>query len=592
MAGEVPAVGRVAADGEGGQLLAVEQPRLAGVADADGGQERVGRLHVAGGGAEVIDVGVRADVPVGLIGAAHPRCGDGGRCAEVQGQVAVRELHGRERWHRDALGADGGRETTQRLVGELHGRCGGAGGVQGHLDRRELGRRRGDRTAGLTVPVASPAPGPQGHEQCPGQQDSPAGQTGKDPGCVEDRVVGLIHTVVDLIGLVDTGGRRRRLLGLRRRDVGCSRLGHRGDRGLLDHRRLHLGRRVDGLLVLGAGLGLDLARLLVVGAGDGELPADVDDVRVGQLSSAGLGDTRGGLVDLGPPVGVAELLLGDPAEGVAGLHAVRVRGGVVGLRGGQLEHPSRLEKARLATDEVAVELGDLLVPGSVAEVVFGDGPQALSRLHGVVDGLGALTLLLGLDLDVLLGGRVVRRLVDAGGGVPNCRWRRGRRGDRGGLRGNGGGDEEQGGQADEAAGGGLRSTQAGQVRCLDPAEPCDGLDDEAERHEGPCGPADHLEQAEDQRAVVGGEEGVLDALQGRGLVGDRIGADGQEQDWQPDEDAEHGDRGGEAGESLAQVGAGGRGHRSMPPSARMSRADASPVTCMVSRPMIPRNLLS
>src|SRR3546814_5959721 len=52
VAGEVPAVGGVAADGEGGQLLAVEQPRLAGVAHPDGGQERVGRLDVAGVGAE------------------------------------------------------------------------------------------------------------------------------------------------------------------------------------------------------------------------------------------------------------------------------------------------------------------------------------------------------------------------------------------------------------------------------------------------------------------------------------------------------------------------------------------------------------
>ena len=40
------------------------------------------------------------------------------------------------------------------------------------------------------------------------------------------------------------------------------------------------------------------------------------------------------------------------------------------------------------------------------------------------------------------------------------------------------------------------------------------------------------------------------------------------------------------------VGERGGVHRSMPPSARMSRADASPVTGIEFRPMIPRNLRS
>src|SRR5690606_19389478 len=135
----------------------------------------------------------------------------------------------------------------------------------------------------------------------------------------EDRVVGVVD-------LVDVGSRRRRLLGLGRCVVRHGRLGHLGlrdDRGLFlgrwVDRRVLLGRWVDRLLVFVAGWCL--------GSGDVELPADVDDVGVGQLGSAGLGDAGGGLVDLGPAVGVAELLLGDLAEGVAGLYAVLMRGG-------------------------------------------------------------------------------------------------------------------------------------------------------------------------------------------------------------------------------------------------------------------------
>jgi hypothetical protein len=445
----------------------------------------------------------------------------------VQGQLAVPELHGSERRHRGALRADGGREAAQRLVRELHGRrCRGTGGVQGHLDRRELRRRRGDRAAGRPVPVAGAAAGPQGHEQRPGQQDAPAGQTGEDPRRVEDRVV----SVVDL---VDVGGRRRRLLGLGRR-VGHGRLGYLGHLRLVGDRRLLLGRRVDGPLVLGAGgrLGLDVARLLVpgvvvttplLGAGDVELPADVDDVGVGQLGPAGLGDAGGGLVDLGPAVGVAELLLGDLAEGVGGLHRVVVRRCPAGERG-QLEYPTGLEEARLRAEEVAVEFDELLVAGTVAEVVLGDRPQALPRLHSVVDGL-ALALLLRLDLDVLLGGCLVG---GTGVDMSHRHRRRGGRGDRGWLGGDGRGDEQQSGEADEAACCGLRPAKARQLGRLDLAEPCDGLHDQAQRHEGPRDPADHLEQAEDEGAVVGRHERGLDAVQGRDVVRDWAGTDREE----------------------------------------------------------------
>ena len=187
VAGEVAAVGGVAADGQRGELLAVQQPGLACVAHADGGQQRVGRLDVAGVGAELLDRGVRADMPVGLVGAAHPGRRDGGRRAQVQRQLAFRELHGRERRHRVALRAGRGREAPQGLVGELHGgHRGGARHVQGHLHRRQLGRRGSDRAAGRPVAEPGPPTRPQRHQQRPGQQDAPAGETGEDPRRVED----------------------------------------------------------------------------------------------------------------------------------------------------------------------------------------------------------------------------------------------------------------------------------------------------------------------------------------------------------------------------------------------------------------------
>ncbi len=426
VAGEVAAVGGVAADGQRGQLLAVQQPGLAGVAHADGGQQRVGRLDVAGVGAEVLHRGVRADVPVGLVGAAHPGTRDGGRGAQVQRQLALPELDGRQRRHRGALGSDRGRETPQGLVGELHsgGRC-GTGRVQRHLHRRQLGRRGGDRSTRRPVPVGGAPTGPQSHQQCPGQQHAPAGETGEDPGRLEDRVVGVVD-------VVDVGGRRRRLLGLRE-------LGRGGLRGLgLGDRRSLLGRRVGRLLLglgLGGGLGLVLARLRLLlpvvvtgrclGSGDVELPADVDHVGVGEVGAAGLGDASGGVVDLRPPVGVAELVVGDVAECVVGLHGVGVRRRSTG-RGRQLEHPAGHEEAGPGAQEVAVEFGDLLVARAVTEVVLSDRPQALPRLDRVID---RRPLLLRLDLHPVLDGR----LVD-GPGLGMAHRRRRGRGGRAGVR--------------------------------------------------------------------------------------------------------------------------------------------------------------
>ena len=187
----------------------------------------------------------------------------------------------------------------------------------------------------------------------------------------------------------------------------------------------------------------------------------------------------------------------------------------------------------------------------------------------------------------VLGGH----LVDGPGLDMTHRRRRGRGGRAGvgGLPNDRRCDEQQGSESDQSVGRGLRAAKTRELGRLDPAEPGDGLHHQAEGHEGPRGPADHLEQAQDQGAVVGCEECVLDALPARRLVGDRVGSDREEEGRQADDDAEDGDRGEEPGQPLAQ---GGRSHRSMPPWARMSRADASPETLIESSPMIPRNLLS
>ena len=164
VAGEVAAVGGVAADGERGELLAVEQPGLPGVAHADGGQERVGRLDVAGVGAELVDGGVRADVPVGLVGAAHPGRRDGGRRAQVQRELAVaraRRPRAAASWcparRRRPRGGAAPRRRTPRWPPRRHR---SRSGSSRPARAREAGRRSRGRAAGSGSRRAGGTAGP------------------------------------------------------------------------------------------------------------------------------------------------------------------------------------------------------------------------------------------------------------------------------------------------------------------------------------------------------------------------------------------------------------------------------------------------
>ena len=59
---------------------------------------------------------------------------------------------------------------------------------------------------------------------------------------------------------------------------------------------------------------------------DGELPAGEDEIRVGEVGTVRLNGVARGSEDRRVGVGVAQLVLGDLGEGVAGLDDVRAVG--------------------------------------------------------------------------------------------------------------------------------------------------------------------------------------------------------------------------------------------------------------------------
>ena len=111
--------------------------------------------------------------------------------------------------------------------------------------------------------------------------------------------------------------------------------------------------------------------------GDFEGPADVDDVRVGEVPIAWLGDRLGGFEDLGVSVGVSEFFLGDPRQCVATFHGHCVGGTIqVGASpSGQPEDGARGDEVWASAQDLGVEFGDLAVAGPGAELVTGDRPQ-------------------------------------------------------------------------------------------------------------------------------------------------------------------------------------------------------------------------
>ena len=84
-------------------------------------------------------------------------------------------------------------------------------------------------------------------------------------------------------------------------------------------------------------------------------------------------------------VGVAQLVLGDLGEGVAGLDDVRAVGGVVCA--GDLEHGSGQEEVGAPVEDGLVEGDELDVPRAVTEPFFGDLPEAVTALDRVALGL-------------------------------------------------------------------------------------------------------------------------------------------------------------------------------------------------------------
>ena len=110
------------------------------------------------------------------------------------------------------------------------------------------------------------------------------------------------------------------------------------------------------------------------------------------MAAAGLRDGPGRLDDLGERLGVAEVVVGDLAEGVAlanrvGLGGSLVGGGVGAADGEGQDPAGTKEVVSLAVEEAGVEGGDLGVAASVAEFGGCDRPQRLAALDGVLPGL-------------------------------------------------------------------------------------------------------------------------------------------------------------------------------------------------------------
>ncbi len=135
----------------------------------------------------------------------------------------------------------------------------------------------------------------------------------------------------------------------------------------------------------------------IVGAGlrDGEGPADVDDVGVGEVASVGLGEVAGRLDDAGVGAGVAVVVEGDLAEGVPLADGVAGRRSGGGRRDrvlveGEVEGPAGFEEAvALAVEQPGVEGGDLGVAASVAQLLLGDRPQGFALASRCAGGVGA-----------------------------------------------------------------------------------------------------------------------------------------------------------------------------------------------------------
>ena len=375
-------------------------------------------------------------------------------------------------------------------------------------------------------------------------------------------------------------------LGGGKRVAGCvdcllGRLGGAGGGLLVGGRLLLMGGLLVGL-VRGDGGGI---------GGHAQRPADVDLVGVLEVVSAGLGDVCGGFGDFGPPVGVAEVLVGDRAQALPTLDGDRlvlllsalgscVGGGDAG--DGQL--PSGLEEGVLSDAErtavrldlAVVGLHDLAPLAAGAKVLRGEIPGGVSGLHGDDEvlgrgGGGVLVVALGL------GGRL---LGGHGGGLSGLHgWC-----DLGRGLGHRGGRTEPGDRGNEDGCGALLGAEPAQLRSRDVAHAGDDLDHHGQGEGGPGDPPDphHHEQQEADRVV--GREQVRDVLGARELLRDRVPVEGEQGERDPaDEGGEH-DEGAERLERLDH------GRTSVCPWMRSTRAVRVAETEWM--PMRPRKTVS
>ena len=173
-----------------------------------------------------------------------------------------------------------------------------------------------------------------------------------------------------------------------------------------------------------------------------------------------------------------------------------------GFVDGQPQLPAGLEESGAVAQDVAVEVVDLPPPVAVAEFCLRDRPQrlpALDRVRPCRWG-GRLCDLGGRRRR--RGGQRRRRGGSGGrgrgkvdGGLGGCG-----RGCPGTHR---KGDEEHRRRGHQPPGGTLRQGQAGEPGCADTADPRRGLHEDAQRQEGPRGPGGGLHQPQQQGPVVG-----------------------------------------------------------------------------------------
>ena len=327
VAGEVGAVGVVAGDRDG-QVLAVVQPHVAGVAGADGDQQGVGGGLVGDQLAEVGRVGVDGQGPPGAVAVVAPGRGEVSGGAQVQGEVAAADLEGGDGGHRQVGRGVVAGQAAQCLVDELDGVFGGRPDAgEGLLDGRHDRGWGGDGAAGASVAGLRGATAPQQHPQGPGQHGS-AGQAGEQPR--------------RRVGVVGRGGTRRGLVRcpVRLRRAGGVRCGVR--------RVLVAGVSVVGGLVAGPGS----AGLVPVTAASG---AVLPPGTARSCGAAGAG---------------AVLALVPSVPGMVRCHPGRIRSGSRRCR------PSAWWVWREACEDLGVAVG-------VSEAVFGDLAEGVPGPDGV-----------------------------------------------------------------------------------------------------------------------------------------------------------------------------------------------------------------